>query len=271
MAHTTKEAGVDRNDTVQNLTLFIDFENIAIGVAEAGTRFDVQLVLERLLEKGNILVKRAYADWARFKDYKTPLHEAAVELIEIPQRRMTGKNSADIRMVVDVMDLSFNKPHLGTFVVASGDSDFSPLVSKLRENNKYVIGLGVRGSTSALLVSSCDEFIYYEDLVREQERKTDTRQRLPGRLAKVPEKKVEAFELLIDAVRGLVREDKDVLWGSMIKQTMKRKNPSFDESTHGYSSFSKLLEDAQKTGIVKLKKDERSGGYVVELVVDDLV
>ena len=262
---------MSRTDNVENISVFFDFENIALGVQDAGQRFDIGLVLARLLEKGNILVKRAYADWSRFKDYKGPLHEAAVELIEIPQRRLTGKNSADIRLVVDVMDISFNKPHLTTFVIASGDSDFSPLVSKLRENAKVVIGLGVRSSTSNLLVSTCDEFIFYDDLVREQERQTDTRQKLPKRLSKVAEQKVEAFELLLDAIRGLVREDKDVLWGSMIKQTMKRKNPSFDESTHGYSSFSKLLEDAQKAGLVKLTKDQKSGGYIVELVGDDLV
>lgn len=259
-----------RTDTVENMSLFIDFENIALGLHDDGLRFDINLVLARLLEKGNILVKRAYSDWSRFKDYKGPLHEAAVELIEIPQRRQTGKNSADIRLVVDVMDISFNKPHLTTFVIASGDSDFSPLVSKLRENAKVVIGLGVRSSTSNLLMANCDEFIFYDDLVREQKRQTDTREKMPKRFSKVAEQKVGAFELLLDGMRGLIREDKDVLWGSMIKQTMKRKNPAFDESSHGYASFSKLLEDAQKAGLVKLTKDVKSGGYIVEMVTDDL-
>jgi hypothetical protein len=169
------------------------------------------------------------------------------------------------------MDLSFNKEHLDAFVIASGDSDFSPLVSKLRENNKYVIGVGVKEATSNLLVANCDEFIFYEDLVREEAKKADTKQRLPARVSKLGGKKVEAFELMLDAIRGLVREDKDVLWGSMIKQTMKRKRPGFDESYYGYSSFSKMLKDAEQHKLVKLKRDERSGGFIVEAVADDLL
>ncbi|GIW72947.1 MAG: hypothetical protein KatS3mg102_2489 [Planctomycetota bacterium] len=260
-----------RGNGEQNLALFIDFENIALGVHEEKRKFDINLVLARLLEKGNVVVKRAYSDWSRFREYKQQLHAAAVELIEVPQRRLGGKNSADIRMVVDVMDLSFNKPHIDAFVIASGDVDFSALVSKLRENDKYVIGLGVKKATSDMLVANCDEFIFYEDLVREQEKQADTKQKLPTRLAKLPQKKIEAFELFLAAIRGLVRENKDVIWGSMIKQTMKRLNPSFDESYHGYSSFSKMLEDAEKHRLVKLRKDEKSGGYIVEAVADDLV
>jgi len=242
----------------QRLALFIDFENIAIGVRDAHYRkFDVNLVLERLLDKGKLLVKRAYADWSRYSDYKRSFHEAAIELIEVPQKSVGGKNSADIRLVVDAMDMSFQKEHINCFVVASGDSDFSPLVSKLKENDKYVIGLGVKNSTSDLLIENCDEFIFYEDLVRGRERP------LP-QIANVPEKVQECFALLIDSIVALQRENKEILWGSMIKETMKRKRPSFDESYYGFRSFSHLLEDAQRRRIVTLRRDARSGSYIVE-------
>jgi len=239
----------------RKLAIFIDFENIAMGVREAKYKsFEIGLVLERLVEKGKIMVKRAYADWGKYTEYKRAFHESAIELIDIPHRSYSGKNSADIRMVVDAMDLSYSKDHIDTFVIASGDSDFSPLVSKLRENNKFVIGLGVKNSSSDLLVSNCDEFIYYEDLVRGIKK---------PRMENLPEKKAEAFELLVDAILALMRENKDILWASMIKQTMIRKRPSFNESYHGYSTFSKLLEDAAKHKIVELKRDERSRTYIV--------
>jgi len=242
----------------QRLALFVDFENIAIGVRDAHYRkFDVNLVLERLLDKGKLLVKKAYADWSRYSDYKRSFHEAAIELIEVPQKSVGGKNSADIRLVVDAMDMSFQKEHINCFVIASGDSDFSPLVSKLKENNKYVIGLGVKNSTSDLLLENCDEFIFYEDLVRGQ-------QRPMPQIGNVPEKVAEVFSLLVDSVLALQRENKEILWGSMVKETMKRKKPSFNETYYGFRTFSHLLEDAQRRGIVELRRDQKSGSYVVE-------
>ena len=242
----------------QRLALFVDFENIAIGVRDAHYRkFDVNLVLERLLDKGKLLVKKAYADWSRYSDYKRSFHEAAIELIEVPQKSVGGKNSADIRLVVDAMDMSFQKEHINCFVIASGDSDFSPLVSKLKENNKYVIGLGVKNSTSDLLLENCDEFIFYEDLVRGQ-------QRPMPQIGNVPEKVAEVFSLLVDSVLALQRENKEVLWGSMVKETMKRKKPSFNETYYGFRTFSHLLEDAQRRGIVELRRDQKSGSYVIE-------
>ena len=242
----------------QRLALFIDFENIAIGVRDAHYRkFDVNLVLERLLDKGKLLVKKAYADWSRYSDYKRSFHEAAIELIEVPQKSVGGKNSADIRLVVDAMDMSFQKEHINCFVVASGDSDFSPLVSKLKENNKYVIGLGVKNSTSDLLIENCDEFIFYEDIVRVQQRP------LPV-ISNAPEKLQECFGLLVDSILALQRENKDTLWGSMVKETMKRKKPSFNETYYGFRTFSHLLEDAQRRSIVVLRRDQRSGSYIVE-------
>jgi len=243
----------------QRLALFIDFENIAIGVRDAHYRkFDVNLVLERLLDKGKLLSKKAYADWSRYSDYKRSFHEAAIELIEVPQKSVGGKNSADIRLVVDAMDMSFQKEHINCFVVCSGDSDFSPLVSKLKENNKYVIGLGVKNSTSDLLIENCDEFIFYEDIVRVQQR---PRAAIAGAL---PEKLQECFDLLTDSVSALQRENKEILWGSMVKETMKRKKPSFNETYYGFRSFSHLLEDAQRRGVVTLRRDQRSGSYIIE-------
>jgi uncharacterized LabA/DUF88 family protein len=249
------------NQDEQRLALFIDFENIAIGVRDAHYRkFNINLVLERLLDKGKLLVKRAYADWSRYSDYKRSFHEAAIELIEVPQKSVGGKNSADIRLVVDAMDMSFQKEHINCFVVASGDSDFSPLVSKLKENNKYVIGLGVKNSTSDLLIENCDEFIFYEDLVRGQQRPST-------QIPNVPEKLQECFALLADSVEALQRENKEILWGSMVKETMKRKRPSFNETYYGFRTFSQLLEDAQRRGIVTLRRDQRSGSYIVEDLV----
>jgi uncharacterized protein (TIGR00288 family) len=239
------------------LAVFIDFENLALGFrGQRDRRFEIRKVLERLVEKGKLIVKKAYADWADYAEYKKPLHEAAIELIEIPKRAMTGKNSADIRLCVDALDLCYSKEHIDTFVIVSGDSDFSPLVSKLKENGKRVIGLGIKDSSSNLLVDNCDEFIYYEDLERPLG--------IPPKIEQdLPEKKKEAFQLLVDSVVALVRENKEVLWSSMVKETMKRKKPSFNESYHGYRTFSDLLEDAEKEGIIQLRTDTRSGTYVI--------
>lgn len=240
----------------RKIALFCDLENVALGVRDSESKkFDINLVLERLVEKGKIIVKRAYADWERYSEFKIPFHEAAIELIDIPQRRYTGKNSADIKMVVDAMDLSYSKEHLDTFVLLSGDSDFSPLVSKLKENNKYVIGIGVKNSSSNLLIDNCDEFIFYEDVWRDQQKGPE--------ITGLTKKKAEVFTMLTESILALQRENKDVLWGSMIKQTMKRKKPSFNEGYYGYSTFSELLQDAERNGLVKLRKDERSGSWVV--------
>src|SRR5512137_2257471 len=239
------------------LAVFIDFENLALGFkGKKDKRFEIQKVLERLVEKGKIVVKKAYADWTNYAEYKRPLHESAIELIEVPKRSLSGKNSADIRLCVDALDLCYSKEHIDTFVIVSGDSDFSPLVSKLKENGKRVIGLGIKDSSSNLLVDNCDEFIYYEDL----ERPLSTPPRIEQDL---PEKKKEAFQLLVDSVVALVRENKEVLWSSLVKETIKRKKPSFNESYHGYRTFSDLLEDAEKEGIIQLRTDSRSGTYVV--------
>jgi len=248
----------DTSPDEQRLAVFIDYENLAIGVRDTRYRkFNVQLVLERLLDKGKLLVKRAYADWSRYSDAKRSFHEAAIELIEVPQKSLGGKNSADIRLVVDAMDMSFSKEHINCFVIASGDSDFSPLVSKLKENNKYVIGIGVKNSTSDLLLDNCDEFIFYEDLVRGKERP------LPE-LGDMPAKTRECFSLMVEAVQALQRENKEILWGSMVKETMKRKRPSFNEGYYGFRSFSHALEEARRRGIVTLRRDAKSGSYIVE-------
>jgi uncharacterized protein (TIGR00288 family) len=238
----------------RRLAVFIDFENLALGFKGSSERFDIARVLVRLVEKGKIIVKRAYADWNRYSDYKRELHEAAIDLIEIPKRDMTGKNSADIRLVVDAMDLAYAKSHVDTFVIVSGDSDFSPLVSKLKENAKYIIGLGMRGSTSHLLRDNCDEFIYYEDL------KPVTAQ---SAIEKLPAGKKQIYHLLLDSVTALMRENKPVIYASMVKDTMKRKQPSFDESSYGYRMFTEVLEDAENQGLIMLYRDARSGTYVV--------
>ena len=241
----------------RKIGLFCDLENVALGLKDSDIpKFDIHLVLERLLEKGKIIVKRAYADWERYSEYKKTLHGAAIELIDIPQKYYSGKNSADIKLVVDAMELSASKDHIDTFVILSGDSDFSPLVSKLKENDKHVIGVGMKNSSSKLLIDNCDEFIFYEDLWR------DSRQQAP-KVEGLDDKRAEVFALMNDSIQALVRENKDVLWGSMIKQTMQRKRPSFNEGYYGYGSFSELLEDAEKRKVVSLKKDHRSGSYIV--------
>lgn len=237
--------------------MFVDFENLAIGLREKPRqRFEIVRVMGRLVEKGKVIVKKAYADWGAYEDYKRNLHEAGIELIEIPKRTQAGKNSADIRLCVDAMDLCYSKEHIDTFVILSGDSDFSPLVSKLKENGKHVIGLGIKSSTSDLLVATCDEFIYYEDLERPIGQAPEIKKDLP-------KKKKQAFQLLVDAIVGLVRENKEVLHSSMIKDSIKRKLPSFNESYYGYRNFTELLEDSERNAIVRLKTDSRSGTYVV--------
>jgi uncharacterized protein (TIGR00288 family) len=261
---------------ITNMALFCDFENIALGVRDAKyARFDIQRVLERLLLKGSIVVKKAYCDWDRYREFKAAMHEASFELIEIPHVRQSGKNSADIRMVVDALDLCYTKSHVDTFVVISGDSDFSPLVSKLRENAKHVIGVGVKNSTSDLLIANCDEFIYYDDLVRQEESRRRTRKKTPAKGAdggaKPPEtkpegdKKQEAIELALETLQELVRErgDEERVWGSMIKQALKRRSPGFNESYFGFGSFNELLEEGQARGLLAIERDEKSGGYRV--------
>lgn len=258
------------SSTTRNLALFCDFENIALGVRDAQySAFNIKKVLERLLLKGNIVVKKAYCDWERYKEFKPPMHEAAFELIEIPHLRMSGKNSADIRMVVDALDLCYTKSHVDTFVIISGDSDFSPLVSKLRENNKLVIGVGVKSSTSDLLMANCDEFIFYDDLVRESEspkrKRTRSTKKKAKKAAAKPDRKQEAMDLVLDTVEALFqdRDEEEKVWGSMVKQTLKRRRPGFSESYHGFRSFSELLQEAEKRGVLDLQHDEKSGGYIV--------
>ncbi len=262
-----------------NMAVFCDFENIAIGVRESNyAAFDIRKVLEKLLLKGAIVVKKAYADWERYSDFKKPMHEAAFELIDIPHVRMTGKNSADIRMVVDALDLCYTKSHVDIFVIISGDSDFSPLVSKLRENDKMVIGVGVKNSTSDLLMSNCDEFIFYDDLVRQQQQQKKKQQQNRKAAPKVEtkqgekpaeksqeDKTQEAFDVVQETFEALVaeRDDDEKIWGSMIKQALKRRRPGFAESYYGFRSFNALLEAMAKTGLLKLTRDERSGGFLV--------
>jgi len=259
----------------QIMALFCDFENVALGVRDAKyAAFDIQKVLERLLLKGNIVVKKAYCDWDRYKEFKAAMHEAAFELIEIPHVRQSGKNSADIRLVVDALDLCYTKSHVDTFVIISGDSDFSPLVSKLRENNKVVIGVGVKKSTSDLLIANCDEFIYYDDLVRETEKqrkvqpKAESGKKAP-RKTETPTaeaKKLEALKLVMETVEGLfeARHEEDKVWASMVKQTLKRRKPGFSETYHGFRTFGKLLEEAQARKLLELALDEKSGSYIIK-------
>jgi uncharacterized protein (TIGR00288 family) len=262
----------------KNMALFCDFENIALGVRDAKyAQFSVDKVIERILLKGNIVVKKAYCDWERYKDFKKAMHEASFELIEIPHVRQSGKNSADIRMVVDALDLCYTKGHVDTFVIISGDSDFSPLVSKLRENNKVVIGVGVKNSTSDLLIANCDEFIFYDDLVRPKVQRAKTGNKPTGRkppqspatttAAAKPDgnKKLEAWDLVVKTYEALVEErgEGEKIWGSMIKQTLKRRKPGFSESYYGFKSFGQLLEEAETKGILKLERDEKSGGFII--------
>lgn len=277
---------------LSNLALFCDFENIALGVRDARyAQFDINRVLERLLLKGSIVVKKAYCDWERYREFKSGMHQAGFELIEIPHVSQSGKNSADIRMVVDALDLCYTKPHVETFVIISGDSDFSPLVSKLRENNKGVIGVGVKNSTSDLLMANCDEFIYYDDLVREQKTRRAARKKSaasePATAAaattdgkdkekekdkekdkdkdKEEDRQQEAFDLVLATFEALLAErgEDEKVWGSMVKQALKRRRPGFNESYYGFRSFNRLLEEAAARRLLALERDEKSGGYII--------
>ncbi|HNQ90954.1 MAG TPA: NYN domain-containing protein [Verrucomicrobiota bacterium] len=261
-------------DRVINTTMavFLDLENIALGARDAHyPRFDVRKVLERLLLKGHIVVKKAYCDFERYKEFKRDLHEAAFELIEIPHIRQSGKNSADIRMVVDALDLCYTKGHVDTFVILSGDSDFSPLVSKLRENAKTVIGVGVKNSSSDLFIGNCDEFLYYDDLVRPAPDKTKGRTpaNTPSPKPAASEAKgptaAEALDLLVETFNAIAedRDEDERIWGSMIKDAIKRRRPGFNERAHGFRSFNDLLREAEKRGLLRLEADEKSGGYTV--------
>jgi len=279
------------SDEDLNLAIFCDFENVALGVRDARIeKFNINLVLERLLVKGSVVVKKAYCDWERYKEFKAVMHDAAFELIEIPHTRHSGKNSADIRMVVDALDLCYTKEHIDSFVIISGDSDFSPLVSKLRENNKTVIGVGVKSSTSDLLMSNCDEFIFYDDLAREAESSKQRKRKAPPRkkaaskkgedkqtvTGSVEEDKSEedkmdeAIALVMETAEALYaeRDDRDKLWGSMVKQALKRRRPGFNERYYGVRSFSDLLEEAERRGLIRLSLDERSGGYLMQKADD---
>lgn len=267
-------------EKTHNMALFCDFENIALGVRDAKYAvFDIRKVLERLLLKGNIVVKKAYCDWNRYKEFKKSMHEAAFELIEIPHVRMSGKNSADIRMVVDALDLCYTKEHVGVFVIISGDSDFSALVSKLRENNKLVVGVGVKNSTSDLLISNCDHFIFYDDLVSSVKKPRKTIRKTPTKATKkitksqdaLESKKQDALDLVMVTIEDLFGErgEEDKVWGSMVKQALKRRKPGFNEVYHGFRSFGELLEEAQARNLLKFERDERSGGYIIKDYVRD--
>ncbi|MDP3274468.1 MAG: NYN domain-containing protein [Deltaproteobacteria bacterium] len=282
----------DHSETA-NMAIFCDYENVAIGVREARyEEFDIRLCLQRLLDKGKVVHKRAYADWDRYKQAKRGMHEAAFEMVEIPHVSYSGKNSADIRLVVDALDLCWSKKHVNTFVIISGDSDFSPLVSKLRENDKRVIGMGVKSSSGHLLIDNCDEFIYYDDLVRER---TNARRAAAGSPAKsqpnradakpndpatqpakptgpadlviagksLEDRQREGLDMVLDVVEALFRDRDGALHGSLVKETLKRKRPEFSERFHGYRTFSDLLQDAKKRALLEVSRDERSGGFVV--------
>ena len=259
-------------DSNATMAVFLDLENIALGARDAHyPRFNIQKVLERLLLKGQIVVKKAYCDFERYKEFKRDLHEAAFELIEIPHVRQSGKNSADIRMVVDALDLCYTKSHVDTFVVISGDSDFSPLVSKLRENAKTVVGVGVKNSTSDLFIRNCDEFLYYDDLVRIERSKARQRGKpaAPAATAEESENKGPSLDKALDLIAETLeaiseeRDQDESIWGSMIKQAIKRRNPGFHERAYGFRSFNDLLLEAQKRGLLTLEPDEKSGGYLV--------
>lgn len=296
----------DKQDYEPSIAIFCDYENVAIGAQEANhDGFDIQLVLQRLLDKGKIVVKKAYSNWEQYKSARRTLHEAGFELIEIPHISYSGKNSADIRLIVDALDLCYTKSHVDLFVIVSGDSDFSPLVNKLRENNKKVIGIGVKNSSSDLLVANCDEFIYYDDLILDKKQASGKPKNLPIKAEHESDKfkekgkpqatvksssktaktttgnrkkrssedsnetsddsirKEEALQMVLDIVDRLFRERDDNLWGSMVKQTLKRKRPNFSETFHGYRSFNQLLEDAKDRGFLEIQKDSKSGGYII--------
>jgi len=262
------------SDDTASMALFCDFENIALGVRDAQyEKFDIRPVLERLLAKGSIVVKKAYCDWERYKAFKSGMHEANFELIEIPHVRQSGKNSADIRLVVDALDLCYTKSHVDTFVIISGDSDFSPLVSKLRENAKRVIGVGVKQSCSDLLIANCDEFIYYDDLVRERNgARRESREAAQRRTAeddanrgeKMEARKTKAVELAAATFADLIadRGDSERVWASVLKEVIKRRNPGFNETYFGFRTFGNLLDEAAGRGLLTVGRDEKSGTFV---------
>jgi uncharacterized protein (TIGR00288 family) len=264
---------MNKTSEIQNMAIFCDFENVALGVRDARyDQFDIHKVLEKLLLKGSIVVKKAYCDWERYSQFKAAMHEAAFELIEIPHVRQSGKNSADIRMVVDALDLCYTKSHVDTFVIISGDSDFSPLVSKLRENDKKVVGVGVKNSSSDLLIANCDEFIYYDNLVTRKKKPVKPLRKAPAQSKKAPkrdkeaeERLHEALDLVMETLEALTEErgSEDKIWGSMVKQTLKRRRPGFNESYYGFRSFNRLLEEAAARGLIELEPDEKSGGYII--------
>ena len=281
MIQSTMDNRMNARTTDTTMAVFLDLENIALGARDASyPSFDIQKVLERLLLKGHIVVKKAYCDFDRYKDFKRGLHEAAFELIEIPHVRQSGKNSADIRMVVDALDLCYTKGHVDTFVIISGDSDFSPLVSKLRENDKTVIGVGVKNSTSDLFINNCDEFIYYDDLARQEPSKARRRTAAAATATAAPvasddkngdnkgPDRTEALDLVVETFEAVAEErgENEPIWGSMIKQAIKRRHPGFNERAHGFRSFNDLLAEAQKRGFLELQADEKSGGYTVRAV-----
>ncbi|BAO91701.1 NYN domain-containing protein [Caballeronia cordobensis] len=257
-----------------SMAVFCDFENVALGVRDAKyEKFDIKPVLERLLLKGSIVVKKAYCDWDRYKGFKAAMHEASFEMIEIPHVRQSGKNSADIRLVVDALDLCYTKSHVDTFVIISGDSDFSPLVSKLRENAKKVIGVGVKQSTSDLLVANCDEFIFYDDLVREQQRAQAKREARETRRAPEEERqpkqetdsrKSQAIAIAVETFEALASErgESGKIWASVLKSAIKRRKPGFSESQYGFRAFGNLLDEAQSRGLLEVGRDDKSGAFV---------
>ncbi len=244
----------ERHD--RRIGLFCDIEDIVLGLRKAGSRdFDVQMVLRGLLEKGSLVVRRGYADWGRFRDLKRRYHEAGFELIDVPRKYHSGKSSCDIKLAVDAIDLSYSKHHVDTFAIMSGDADLCPLVSKLRENGKYVIGIGIEGSASKRLVECCDQYLHPQDLVPGLTNQGDSND--------LSAQRQEAFSIVVEAVRSLMQENRDRIWGSMIKQTIQRNQPAFSEAVYGYSTFSDLLEDAQTCKVIRLERDDRSGSYVV--------
>jgi uncharacterized protein (TIGR00288 family) len=255
------------------IAVFVDFENLALGVRDMkNADFSIQLILKRLLEKGRIVYKRAYCDWSNYRSQVREFHAQGIEMVDIPRSKMSGKNSADIHMVVDALDLCYSKQHIDFFALLTGDSDFSPLVSKLKENDKRVVGCGVKNSTSNLLIANCDEFIYYDDLVRAKEtprkktprRKTKASDGKPEKAKPVDKKQQEGVDELMDVVRSLSLEY-DPLWGSMVKQTIRRVNPSFNESYYGYQSFAELLKEAEEQSYIDLEYDTNRGNYKVRL------
>ena len=247
-----------------SMAVLIDYENLALGIGSKRRNTkqnpkslpDVKRILERLVDKGRIVAKRAYCDWQRYSGAIYPLHELGVELIEIPDRQHSGKNSADIRLSVDAIEMCLTKENIDTFAILSGDSDFSPLVAKLKEYGRRVIGVGMQEATSPLLVENCDEFIYYEDIAAGAG--------IPDFAGKVPKDKHDCYQLLLETVDALQREDGSSAHASLVKTTMIRKRPQFSERNYGYRSFTELLSEASSLKLINIHKDERSGTVMVD-------